>query len=304
MASVYKNTEGTTVRENDSTNLSSSIGKTVSGNNTAPQIQGGTQNQNPAANKYAGMLQEAMNSGTGAFQPQQNDSVMSAQNYLQQVIANKPGSYQSKYTGQLDKLYNQLMGRGPMQYNMNGDALYQNYRQRYMGQGRQNMRDTMGQAAAQTGGYGSSYAQTAGQAAYNSALQQLNEQIPTLQQRAQERYNDETNFMTNQYNLANAADQQGYNRARDEQSDWMNERNYAADRADTEYNRAWNEHVDQQNTAMNIANMQRADEADAKTLAQNQVMAWIKAGVKPSRVQVRLAGMDYDEVMKYYKKVK
>lgn len=302
MASVYQDKQQN--QQNDSTNLSTSIGKTVSGNNTAPQIQGGTQNQNTAANKYAGMLQDAMNSGAGAFKPQQNDNVVSAQNYLQQVIANKPGSYQSKYTGQLDRLYNQLMGRGPMQYNMNGDALYQNYRQRYMGQGRMNMRDAMGQAAAQTGGYGSSYAQTAGQAAYNSALQQLNEQVPTLQSQAQERFNDETTRMTNQYNLANAADQQAYGRDRDAQTDWMNERNYAADRADTEYNRAWNEHVDQQNTAMNIANMQRQDDADAKTMAQNQVMKWIQSGVKPSREQIRMAGMDYDEVMKYYKKVK
>ena len=71
---------------------------------------------------------------------------------------------------------------------MNSDALYQQYRDLYTQQGQMAMMDTMGQAAAMTGGYGNSYAQTAGQQMYNQYLGKLNEVVPELYQQAYNRY--------------------------------------------------------------------------------------------------------------------
>ena len=42
----------------------------------------------------------------------------------------------------------------------------------------------MGQAAALTGGYGSTYGEQVGQQAYNAYLQNLNDIVPQLQQQA------------------------------------------------------------------------------------------------------------------------
>ena len=75
----------------------------------------------------------------------------------------------------------------PYRYNLDGDALYQMYRDRYLENARRSMRDTMGQAASLTGGYGSSYSQAVGQQAYDETLRGLTDVIPTLQRDAYER---------------------------------------------------------------------------------------------------------------------
>ena len=60
-------------------------------------------------------------------------------------------------------LYEQIAAHGPFQYDPGADPLYGITRDRYVQQGRMAMKDSMGQAAALTGGYGSSYGQAVGQ---------------------------------------------------------------------------------------------------------------------------------------------
>lgn len=59
----------------------------------------------------------------------------------------------------------------------------------------------MGRAAALTGGYGNSYAQTAGQQAYNTYLQQLNDRIPDLYELAYSKYQQEGEELRDRYKL-------------------------------------------------------------------------------------------------------
>lgn len=97
---------------------------------------------------------------------------------------------------------NQIVTRPEFNYDLNNDPLYNQYRQQYMRQGRLAMMDTMGQAAANNGGYGTSYAQTAGQQAYNSQIQALNDRIPELYQIALDKYQNAGNDLLNRYNMA------------------------------------------------------------------------------------------------------
>ena len=83
------------------------------------------------------------------------------------------------------------VGRDPFSYDFNADALYHQYKDMYMKQGQMAMQDTMGQAAAMTGGYGNSYAASVGNQAYQQSLQQLNGVIPELYQLALSKYNME-----------------------------------------------------------------------------------------------------------------
>ena len=80
--------------------------------------------------------------------------ITQAQKYLESVQANKPGAYQSKYTDQMDDLLNKITMRGPFSYDPTNDPLYNIYKDRYIMNGQRAMQDTMGQAAALTGGYG------------------------------------------------------------------------------------------------------------------------------------------------------
>lgn len=140
------------------------------------------------------------------------------------------GNYASPYDADLQNLYGQILNRDKFHYDINSDALYQQYRDQYVQQGQNAMRDTMGQAAALTGGYGSSYGQNVGQQAYNSYLQNLNDIVPELYDRAYQQYSDDFNRDVTAYQTAYEADNNAYNR-------YNNERDYWTGRNDTEYNK-------------------------------------------------------------------
>ena len=99
---------------------------------------------------------------------------------------------------QLDSLYAQIMNRPGFQFDLNGDALYQQLVDSYTNQGRMAMMDTMGQAATLTGGYGNSYAQGVGQQAYQDYIQGITDQIPDLYNMALNRYIMEGDAMYDQ----------------------------------------------------------------------------------------------------------
>ena len=100
-----------------------------------------------------------------------------------------------------DDVINKILNREKFSYDVNGDALYQQYKDQYVNQGKMAMMDTMGQAAAMTGGYGNSYAQSVGQQAYQGYLQQLTDKIPELYSLALDKYNSEGDEMYNQYSM-------------------------------------------------------------------------------------------------------
>lgn len=132
----------------------------------------------------------------------------------------KPGDYESGYQDQLDSLLDQIVNRKDFTYDLNGDALYQQYKDQYTTMGNMAMMDTMGQAAAMTGGYGSSYAQTAGQQAYQGYLQNLNNKVPELYQLALDAYNREGQELRDMYDMYLDLDEKDYGRHRDKVGDW------------------------------------------------------------------------------------
>ena len=143
---------------------------------------------------------------------QQSNAVNQAQQALQQHQQNKPGEYQSQWQQQMNDLLEQYQNRKPFQYDINADAMYQQMVDRYMQQGQQAMMDTMGQAAALTGGYGNSYAQTAGQQTYQGYLQGANDMLPQFYQMALDRYQNEGNQLLNQYNMMANQEDTAYSR--------------------------------------------------------------------------------------------
>ena len=164
------------------------------------------------------------------------DAVTQAQNLLQQQLAQKPGAYQSQWQTQLDDAINKILNREKFSYDLNGDALYQQYKNQYQMQGQKAMMDTMGQASALTGGYGNSYAQTAGQQAYQGHLQQLNDKIPELYQLALNKYQTEGQDMYDKYSLLAGQENQDYGRYQDQLNNWQTETDRLQNRYDTERN--------------------------------------------------------------------
>lgn len=136
-----------------------------------------------------------------------------------------PAQYESPYSAQIETILNNIINRKPFSYDAGADPIYNQYKDMYTKQGNLAMRDTIGNAASLTGGYGSSYAQSVGQQAYDSYLGQLNNVIPELYQAAYGRYQTEGNNMLNNLSALQGLEQQSYGKHRDAVGD------YQADRA-------------------------------------------------------------------------
>lgn len=167
---------------------------------------------------------------------QESDAVKKARQLLEQQQAAKPGAYTSPWASRMDESLNKILNRDKFSYDVNADSLYQQYKQNYITQGKMAMADTVAQAAALTGGYGNSYATTAGYQAYQGSLQKLNDIIPELYQMAYQRYRDEGTDLQNQYAMMADRENMDYARYRDALSDYNAERDYLTGRYDTESN--------------------------------------------------------------------
>ena len=163
----------------------------------------------------------------------QSNAVTNAKNALNTHLTQKPGAYNSPWRSQLNDTINNVKNR-EFSYDLNGDALYQQYKDKYIQQGKMAMGDAIGQASAMTGGYGNSYAQSVGQQAYQAQLQNLNDIVPELYQMALDKYNMEGQDLYNLYSMLSSEENRSYGEYRDTVSDWNTERDYLSGRYDSE----------------------------------------------------------------------
>lgn len=150
------------------------------------------------------------------------------------------------YADQVNAAIAQILERKPMQYNFNGDPLYQMYKDSALAGSQTASADAMARAAALTGGYGNSYAATVANQAAQQQMAGLNEKIPELEQLARARYDAETNRLMNNYGIL-------------------------ADLENQEYTRKWNE--DQREYERDQDKLARGDEAYARKLQLAQLAA-------------------------------
>lgn len=177
----------------------------------------------------------------------ESDTVAQAQAALNAAQAAKPGAYSSQWKAQIDDIISRIAGRKDFSYDVNGDALYQQYKDQYIQQGKMAMQDTMGQAAAMTGGYGNSYAAAVGNQAYQGYLQQINDKVPELYQMAYDRYQQEGQDMLDLYALYSDQEDSEYGRYRDSVADYLTERDYATSRYDSERSYDYSKYTDERN---------------------------------------------------------
>ena len=133
---------------------------------------------------------------------------------------------------ELDSAYAQYKDRGKFTYDPQTDAGYKQYEQAYLKMGRQAMKDTVGQASALTGGYGNSYAATAGAQQYMNFAGQAAQAIPQFQNMAMQQYQMEGDRLVNQYNMAASGRDFDYRKERDAVADsqWQQQFDYQKSR--------------------------------------------------------------------------
>ena len=130
-------------------------------------------------------------------------------------------TYSGSYDQEIKDLYEKITNREPFKYDYASDPLYGQYSEKYQQLGRQAMKDSMGQTAALTGGYGSSYGSAVGQQQYDAYLQRLNDVLPELYGQAYNQYNAEGDRLKEQYSLAANLRDTEYNQYRDALGDYQ-----------------------------------------------------------------------------------
>lgn len=196
----------------------------------------------------------------------------------------KNDAYQ-RANDQATEIYDKIMNRGEFTFDLNKDKLYQQYRDLYAQMGRSAMEDTMGQGAALTGGYGSTYSQNAGQQAYNAYLQKLNEVVPELYTAAYDRYNQEGQNLMNLYTMARSNADSAYER---DYNQWYNRLQLERSDEDTAYNR--------QQTEEQKKLTQEETDYERKQNAWSRLSSLITTtGYQPSDEELAAAGMSANE---------
>lgn len=156
---------------------------------------------------------------TQGYKNDANNSIANYSNFVNQGIQTSPAT--NNFYNQLQNLqksnklsgtfnydnqkgYNQalsnLANQKRFSYDLSKDTLYNQMKDQYQVMGQQAMADTIGQASAMTGGYGNSYATTAGSQAYQGYMQQLNNNIADLYNLALNTHTAETNRLQNVFN--------------------------------------------------------------------------------------------------------
>lgn len=232
---------------------------------------------------------------------EEGDTVTDAKDALDAQLSQKPGEYTSQWGATLDSTIREILNRKDFSYDFNGDALYQQYKDKYIKQGKMAMQDTIGQASAMTGGYGNSYAQSVGNQAYQASLEKLNDVVPELYQMAYDRYIQEGQDLYNQYAMLGDQENKDYGRYRDQVADWQTERDYLAGRYDSEREFDYGKYADDRNFnyGMYSDDKSYAYQDHRNSIADQQWQAEFEEAKRQYNEQMAFQKQQYNDSKKY-----
>ena len=142
---------------------------------------------------------------------QVSDAYNQAMAYTNQLLE-QLSTGRTSYTDQIKDMMNKIQNRDEFEYDVDNDQLFQQALASAMNSGKSAMQDTIGQASSLTGGYGSTYATSAGNQAYNSFIEDAYNNLPEYYQMAMEAYQMEGQEMYNQLGMLQAADESEWNK--------------------------------------------------------------------------------------------
>lgn len=175
----------------------------IVGTNTWGKLLGSTNSNGytPTAAPTIAPAPTAPKYDTSSWDDSEKGSAASGAYEAAKNALNNYGSFNFSENEWLEGIKDNIKNYGEFSYDVNSDALYQQYAEQYARMGKMASSDVMGQAAAMTGGYGNSYAASAGNQAYQSYIQQLNDKVPELYQLALDRHNMGKEELYNQYSM-------------------------------------------------------------------------------------------------------
>lgn len=174
-----------------------------------------------------------------------------AMTYTNELLQ-KLNTGKTSYTDQIKELMGTIQNRPKFEYDVDSDPLFQQALSSAMSSGKTAMQDTIGQASALTGGYGSTYATSAGNQQYNAFIQDAYDNLPEYYQMAMQAYQMEGDELYNQLGMLSTADATEYQRMYDA---------WGANFSNTQqmYQNEYQKWSDEISNAFNLAGMQNTD---------------------------------------------
>lgn len=197
--------------------------------------------------------------------------------------------YNNRYDDTIQDLIQGILNREDFSYDPATDPLYQNYRKQYTREGQRATADTLGAAAAASGGIPSSYATTAAAQAGNYYAAQMTDKIPELYQLAYNQYLNDYNMQLSDLGVVQGAEQSDYDKYLNELNQyntdrafdynaWLDEYNMTKDQLQTaqgleqlDYTKYLNE-LQQFNTDREFNYGQLLDEIDRQTMERQEAV--------------------------------
>lgn len=218
-------------------------------------------------------------------------AVTKADAYLKDALT-KIQEGKTSYSESVKGLMDKISGRDKFSYDVDNDPLFQQALASAMNSGKSAMQDTIGQASALTGGYGSSYATSAANQAYNSFIEDAYNNLPQYYQMALEAYNAEGDELYRQLDMYNAADEKDYGRMTNA---------YEATGAyrDRLYNEAYQQFRDSKSDAFASANLQLSEHGQLSNDALNLYNAYVNEADKMYEREYQKWSDEVDNAMQY-----
>lgn len=170
---------------------------------------------------------------------QVSEAYKAAMDYTNSLLQ-QMNSGRTAYTDKINSLMAEYENRDEFSYDMATDPMFQQMLASSMNSGRMAMEDTIGQAAALTGGYGNTYGTRAGNAAYNQYISEAYGNLPEYYDLALQAYNAEGDQMMRELAMLQDADNREYGRLVDAYN-----ANLGA--ANDMYNQEYSQYVDKLN---------------------------------------------------------
>lgn len=222
----------------------------------------------------------------------ENDPIwQSANQKVTELEGSKP-TYQGTFDEQYNQMYQEIMGQKNFEYDLNGDPLWQQYKDQHTRQGKMAMMDAMGQAAGLTGGYGSSFGQVAGQQAYQGEMQKLSDRVPELYALAMQKYDHDQAQLKDKFAVVKGMRDDEYAKNMDELGLWYQDMGLAKDAEQNAYERGSSEWLTGEQLRRDDENTAYTREQDAYSKIANMIAT---TGYVPSDTELAAAGMTRGE---------
>lgn len=218
---------------------------------------------------------------------QKSKEVLAAERALEEYMAGKPGEYQSSYQERIDALLDEILNRGPFEYSFDADPLYQQYKDGAVRSARLALQDAMAGAAAGTGGYGSSYAASAGSQAYQNGMAALDDVLPRLYQAALDRWTAEETAQRGRLSELTGLEKNAQSAYEDAVRDYYTGLGYYTDAAESAYDRDYRAYADLREGLADLRDYYAGQEQQSVRNAQ-------------SRAEYELAVKKYEESIRQW----